>query len=169
MALLLLGGVILDSHGNVYDSTFNGGSGGGTVYELQPSGSNWNYSILYSFQGVTGPVDALTMDASGNLYGTVLLPGADANGSVFKLTPGSDGWSYTDLHDFTGGADGGGPSCSVTLDRQGNVYAQRLAARLVMVWPSKSRRRQGELLCRFQNNIGVQQSLDSQLWSEFSF
>lgn len=119
-----LGGVILDSPGNVYGTTFNGGSGGGgTVYELQPSGSNWNYSILYNFQGVAGPLDAPTMDASGNLYGTTLFDGADQDGSVFKLTPGSDGWSYTDLHDFTGGADGSQPSGSVTLDSQRNVYS----------------------------------------------
>jgi hypothetical protein len=27
-------------------------------------------------------------------------------GSVFELSPSGGGWSYTDLHDFTGGNDG---------------------------------------------------------------
>lgn len=30
--------------------------------------------------------------------------------------------TYTDLHDFTGGTDGGGPSANVALDDLGNVY-----------------------------------------------
>ena len=43
-------------------------------------------------------------------------------GLVFKLTPSSNGWIYTDLHDFTGGDDGCYPWEGVALDGQGNLY-----------------------------------------------
>lgn len=41
---------------------------------------------------------------------------------MFKLTPSNGGWIYTDLHDFTGGSDGGLPRSSVVLDANGNLY-----------------------------------------------
>jgi uncharacterized repeat protein (TIGR03803 family) len=43
-------------------------------------------------------------------------------GNVFKLTFSNGDWTYTDLHDFTGGADGGVPFSQVTLDSRGNLY-----------------------------------------------
>jgi uncharacterized repeat protein (TIGR03803 family) len=60
--------------------------------------------------------------APGNLYGTTLADGAYGYGSVFKLTPGGDGWTYTSLHDFTGGNDGANPISVVTFDASGNLY-----------------------------------------------
>jgi uncharacterized repeat protein (TIGR03803 family) len=63
------------------------------------------------------------MDAAGNLYGTTTNgDGAYGYGSVFKLTPSSGGWTYTSLHDFTGGSDGGFPASNVVFDRNGNLY-----------------------------------------------
>ena len=47
------------------------------------------------------------MDNAGALYGTALSDGANGYGSVFKLTPSNGGWTFTSLHDFTGGSDGG--------------------------------------------------------------
>jgi uncharacterized repeat protein (TIGR03803 family) len=43
-------------------------------------------------------------------------------GSIFKLTPAAGGWTYTSLHDFTGGSDGGNPIGPVILDSDGNLY-----------------------------------------------
>ena len=62
------------------------------------------------------------MDASGNLYGTTLYDGAHNFGSVFKLTRSQGGWNYTDLHDFTGGSDGGYGEGSVLLGANGHLY-----------------------------------------------
>jgi uncharacterized repeat protein (TIGR03803 family) len=64
----------------------------------------------------------LAMDSAGNLYGTTYGDGAHGVGSVFKLTPSNGGWTYTSLHDFTGGDDGGTPEGDVTLDANGNLY-----------------------------------------------
>ena len=43
-------------------------------------------------------------------------------GTVFKLTNGPNGWTYTTLHEFTGGSDGGYPISTVTIDPNGNLY-----------------------------------------------
>jgi len=117
------GGLIRDQAGNLYGTTFTAGAnGGGTVYEFSPSNGGWTLTTLYSFSGGGGPYAVLTMDAAGNLYGTTLLDGAYGQGNVFKLTPSNGSWTYTSLHDFTGGSDGGQPFGQVTLDANGNLY-----------------------------------------------
>jgi len=121
-------GVVLDSQGNIYAQTAFGGmqGEGGTVAELSPSGGNWTFNLLYSFPGMVnnGSIGAaaLTMDSQGNLYGTTFGNGAHNWGTVFKLSPSENGWVYTDLHDFTGGDDGGVPWSDVLIDTQGNLY-----------------------------------------------
>ena len=69
-----------------------------------------------------GPYGTLIMDGAGNLYGTTMCDGAYDTASVFKLTPSGTGWTYTSLHDFTGGSDGGYPYCNVVFDKSGNLY-----------------------------------------------
>ena len=115
--------LIMDQQGNLYGTTaFGPGDGaGGAVYELQPSGDNWTYSILAALSGFDGPLDTLTMDAAGNLYATSYGGGSSTYGNVFKLTPAGGSWTYTDLHDFNG-HDGADPYGSVVLDAHGNVY-----------------------------------------------
>jgi len=119
------GGLIFDGSGNLYGTTSCGGSGGGgTVFELTPSGGGYQFNLLYSFSGPCqgGPADSLAMDSAGNLYGTAYRDGANDLGSVFKLTHSDGGWTYTDLHDFAGGSDGCEPNGGVVVDSQGNVY-----------------------------------------------
>ena len=121
----LIGGLIFDQAGNLYGATDNGGSGGGgTVFELTPSGGGWTYNLLYSFAGGAscGPRASLIMDGAGNLYGTTYCDGANNKGSVFKLTPSSPYWTYTSMYDFTGGPDGRAPISNVTFDTAGNLY-----------------------------------------------
>jgi uncharacterized repeat protein (TIGR03803 family) len=122
-------GLILDHAGNLYGATSSGGSGnGGTVFQLVPSNDQWILNTLYSFIGpgngrfVVGPVGDLFMDEAGALYGTAFADGAYGYGSVFKLTPGSGNWTYTSLHDFTGGSDGGNPYSNLVFDNLGNLY-----------------------------------------------
>lgn len=118
-----VGGLIFDAEGNLYGTTESGGiGGGGTVFELSRSGSGWSYAVLHSFTGQFGPFSTLAMDSAGNLYGTTYADGAFNAGSVFKLTRSGQGWTFTDLHDFTGGADGANPVGGVTLDANGNLY-----------------------------------------------
>ena len=82
------GGLIFDQKGNLYGTTFTGGSGGGTVFELSPPGDWTTLTVLYSFTGNGGPDGSLTMDAAGNLYGITAsndCPGCSTYGDVFEL------------------------------------------------------------------------------------
>src|SRR5689334_14898882 len=69
-------GLLMDSSGNLYGTTFYGGeNGGGTVFMLSPAEGQWTETVLYSFcskpQCADGqePNSALIMDTSGALYG----------------------------------------------------------------------------------------------------
>ena len=117
-------GLLRDGLGNLYGTTTSGGSGGGgTVFELTPSGGQWNFSLLYGFSGQGGPAAGnLTMDSAGNLYGATNTDGMFNFGMVFKLSLLNGSWTLTDLHDFTGGSDGAFPSNHVVLDSSGNLY-----------------------------------------------
>ncbi len=119
------GGVILDQAGNVYGTTAFGGSGGaGTVFSLDAG--TWNFSLLYSLVGDSGSSGSLTMDPAGNLYGTTAEGGSYRLGTAFRLTPTGAGWTYTSLHDFSGGSDGGYPSASLLVAPDGKVYGTAL-------------------------------------------
>jgi uncharacterized repeat protein (TIGR03803 family) len=120
-----LGDLVLDSSGNLYGTAAYGGAGnGGTVYELTPSGEGWTFNVLYALPGTgdSGPSGVLSMDPVGNLYGTSVANGAYGYGYAFKLTRSGENWTFTDLHDFTGGVDGSGPYGGVVLDSDGNIY-----------------------------------------------
>ncbi len=124
------GGVIVDSKGNLYGTTLQGGaSRAGTVFELSPqTNGQWTESLLYSFtleDDGGSPESPLTFDASGNLYGTTYVGGivTNAYGTVFKLTPNSNGsWSESLLYVFGGHPDGQNPTGPVVFDSHGNLY-----------------------------------------------
>ncbi len=120
-------GLLLDKSGNLYGATSDAGNaGGGTVFELSPSGDTWIFTLLYNFSGrlggFCGPFAPLTMDGAGNLYGTTNCDGANGFGNIFKLTKTQNGWVYSSLHDFTGGDDGKFPVSNVTIDADGTLY-----------------------------------------------
>jgi uncharacterized repeat protein (TIGR03803 family) len=84
-------GVVLDSAGNLYGTTYNGGaSKAGVVYKVSPAGQE---TVLYTFTGGTdggNPYAGVTFDSAGNLYGTAMHGGSAgyyAAGVVYKLDP----------------------------------------------------------------------------------
>ena len=94
---------------------------------MTPSNGSWTFTLLYTFPGQppgqppAGPFSNLVL-ANGKLYGTTVADGAYGWGSAFELTPSNGGWTYTSLHDFTGGTDGRRLYGSVALDATGNLY-----------------------------------------------
>jgi uncharacterized repeat protein (TIGR03803 family) len=114
--------LIFDQSGNLYGTTQDGGpGGGGTVFELAPSGGGWRYSLIFGLAGNSGPIGSLTLK-DGALYGTTYSDGANGQGSVFKLIRAGGVWTYTSLHDFVGGSDGAFPQSSVAFDSNGNLF-----------------------------------------------
>jgi uncharacterized repeat protein (TIGR03803 family) len=118
-------GLTFDSLGNLYGAATEGGTaGGGTIFELTPSASGWTFNVVFSVPGwgISGTFRTVVVDASGNIYGTTHCDGAYSQGSAFELTRSGSTWSYTALHDFTGGADGGFVFSNPAFDRHGNVF-----------------------------------------------
>jgi uncharacterized repeat protein (TIGR03803 family) len=128
-----IAGLVVDSTGTLYGTTFYGGAYGyGTVFKLNPT--TGQETVLYSFTGGNdgeGPVGGVLMDRAGNLFGTTLhgggstFSGCDANGyvgcgTVFELTTTGQ---ETVLYSFTGGNDGAGPCAGLIKDAKGNFYS----------------------------------------------
>ena len=113
-------GVIRDSAGKLYGTTYHGGaSGAGVVFQANTGGQE---TVLYSFTGGADggyPNAGVIRDSAGNLYGTTTAGGASNWGVVYKLDPAGN---YTVLYSFTGGENGGGPYAGVIRDPAGNLY-----------------------------------------------
>ncbi|MFZ0275836.1 MAG: choice-of-anchor tandem repeat GloVer-containing protein [Candidatus Sulfotelmatobacter sp.] len=136
-----IGSLVIDAEGNLYGTTYAGGSGCGggggcgTVFELSPGTGTWTEAVLYTFSGSDGayPIAGLVFDTAGNLYGTTPYGGTSKNctfgattgcGVVFELSKNPNGsWTETVLHNFQGHrTDGDSPFARLTLDDDGNVY-----------------------------------------------
>src|SRR6202012_416974 len=70
-------GEVYDGTSPLYGTTHLGGSSGfGVAFSLTPSGAKWKEKVIYDFCSQTScadgyePESGLTMDASGNLFGT---------------------------------------------------------------------------------------------------
>jgi uncharacterized repeat protein (TIGR03803 family) len=125
-----IAGLILDSAGNLYGTTFSGGTyGEGTVFKLDTSGHN--YTVLHTFSFSYGteandggaPYAGLVLDSAGNLYGTTVGGGSAGEGTVFKIA--AAGGTLIVLHNFSDGTvanDGVEPDSGLILDSAGNLY-----------------------------------------------
>jgi uncharacterized repeat protein (TIGR03803 family) len=113
-------GVTFDASGNLFGTTFAGGANNtGSVFELA-SGSG-TVTAVASFAATAGwnPDGRLTLDASGNLYGTTYYGGAARDGTVFEIARGST--AVTTLAAFDG-TNGSGPQGGLVMDAAGNLY-----------------------------------------------
>jgi len=129
--------LIFDGSGNLYGTTIAGGInnatcfnlgyglGCGTVFELSPSATGWNETILYEFSGgldAFGPAGPLVFDPLGNLYGTVEYQAANDFGGLFKLTPSAGGsWQESLFYVFGTGTDGRFPVGGLIFGASGKL------------------------------------------------
>jgi uncharacterized repeat protein (TIGR03803 family) len=131
-----IGPPVFDQAGNLYGTTFDGGTtGNGVVFTLTPpldgGPGEWTESPIYSFtDGSDGkwPSGGVIFDSAGNLYGATQHGGAYDDGTVFKLSPSGSGWAITTLYTFQGGTDGQLPIGGLILDGFGNLYGTTAGA-----------------------------------------
>ncbi|HEY1615525.1 MAG TPA: choice-of-anchor tandem repeat GloVer-containing protein [Rhizomicrobium sp.] len=115
-------GVVMDAGGNLYGTTYFGGSSGlGVVYKIAANGAE---AILHTFQGIYNnsdgsyPYGGVSFGTDGNLYGTTVNGGSPYdNGTIYAIAPNgaysvlyalgaasTDGaHPYSDLVEFTFG------------------------------------------------------------------
>jgi uncharacterized repeat protein (TIGR03803 family) len=115
---------MIGQDGDLYGMT----NDGETVYRLKRGDDGWGEPIpLYRFAERLSPLGTtlpeLIPDKFGSLYGTTAGRGGTDAGTVFKLSPGPDGWTQTVLHRFARGNDDGGyPNGGLTIDKAGVLY-----------------------------------------------
>ena len=132
------GGVYVAGDGSLYGVTNRGGNdvadcslGCGVVFQLMPGAprgrrdAQWTDATLYKFCPVSGCADGKepqfppAMDAQGNLIDAVKT---FSSGTVFKLTPNGQHWTYTTLTSSIGI-----PTSGVTIDGAGALYGEMSA------------------------------------------
>jgi hypothetical protein len=124
------GGLIFDTKGTIYGTTYGGGNesgecgaaGCGTAFELYPPGQEsgaWAETVLHRFNRNTSdsglPSAGFVMDAKDNLYGTTV-------GTAFRLAPPSTRsghWKETILYTFN--QEAYGPEGALIFDQAGNL------------------------------------------------
>lgn len=131
--------LIFDQAGNLYGTTWLGGScGGGVVFELSPpaqQGGAWTQTVLYNLgcgSTVSLPQAGLIFDQAGNLYGTAETGGTHCVnfggcGGVFQLVKPIPGGAWTEnvLYNFPGSEivfHGPGTEGGLAIDAKGALY-----------------------------------------------
>lgn len=129
------GRLIFDSSGNLYGTTgsadiiFNPDRCG-TAFSLTPTSHGWSLATISTFcssanDGIA-PTPGLVQDKAANLYGMAQSGGSQLGGIAFQLTPGSSGWTESDLYGFcvVGNcvSSGSQPLAGLVFDAAGNLY-----------------------------------------------
>jgi uncharacterized repeat protein (TIGR03803 family) len=116
--------VVLDRAGNLYGTTSGGGAnGGGTVFQLVPSGGGWTENIIASLPAGSQPQPGLISDAAGNFYGATTGQGTQSVAQVFELSPAGNSWQFKTLYHFPSVAGfNQGPYGNLVMGRDGSLY-----------------------------------------------
>jgi uncharacterized repeat protein (TIGR03803 family) len=117
--------LLMGHDGSLYGTCFDGGdepASAGVIFRLEPTGSGWTETVLYSFAGLNDGgrlTSALISDGNDGFYGTANTGGHYGFGTVFHLKPPNQGgsiWQLTTLHSFAGGDDGASPVGDLILE-----------------------------------------------------
>ena len=80
-------GVTLDSAGNLYGTALYGGSNGdGAVYEIAKGTGVIHDLAAFDNTNGANPYGGVTLDSSGNLFGTTAGDGSNNKGTVYEIT-----------------------------------------------------------------------------------
>jgi uncharacterized repeat protein (TIGR03803 family) len=130
------GGLVEDASGDLFGTTYYGGSAdAGAVFELASSGKHhYRERVVYSFKGGSdgsNPTSTLLFGASGELYGTTSNGGGSCGTSSYGcgVVFGLDLKSKKErvLHSFGGGNDGQHPYYGLLVGKNGVLYGTTAA------------------------------------------
>jgi uncharacterized repeat protein (TIGR03803 family) len=125
-------GVAVDSAGNLYGATYTGGNANhGTVWKLTlvttgAKKGTYTRKVLHTFSAENGgeyPETGVTLDSSGNIFGTAIGGNTDCPGgcgTLFELAADGDVYQYKYLWKFNG-TDGAQPSVPLPTS-SGTLY-----------------------------------------------
>jgi uncharacterized repeat protein (TIGR03803 family) len=119
-------GLVQGTDGSLYGTTAGGGANHkGTIFKISPSGT---LTRLYSFCSLANcadgedPTAGVIQATNGDFYGTTAEGGANAGGTVFRI---SQSGAFTTLHSFcsqTNCADGERPNAGLVQATNGDLY-----------------------------------------------
>ena len=97
-----LSGLITDSAGDLFGTTYGGGpsgKGAGTVFEIKKTGTTYASTPItlvdfYTSAAGYEPAGGLIMDAAGNLFGTTSMGGTNGAGTVFEVKTANTATGY---------------------------------------------------------------------------
>ena len=117
------GGLLLDSSGNLYGTARDGGADGfGTLFKFNPSSQH--FTTLYAFTGGDDgsvPLGGLMLSSNGTVWGvTEKANGKGSRGTLFSFDISTS--TFTTVHDFSGGSDGGTPNHFLLIDTNGDIF-----------------------------------------------
>ena len=93
-----VGGLVADGSGNLFGTATQGGTttsqavnGAGTVFEVVKGSKTITPLILFNGTDGGRPEGGLTLDSSGNIFGTSTTGDSQTFGNIFKITSGGGG------------------------------------------------------------------------------
>jgi uncharacterized repeat protein (TIGR03803 family) len=125
--------LIVDKDGLLYGTTYSGGTGEGTVYQLQHTSTGWIETVIYRFcasgtcpdgqspvagLSYAGQATGAPWDHFSPLFGTTSDGGTYSHGVAYKLISDGSLWNEDVIHNFKTGI---APS-ALLVDPAGNLY-----------------------------------------------
>jgi len=109
-----------------------------TALACTTAGNAQTFTVLHNFAGAldgANPMNGLTIDAAGNLYGTASAGGRRVSGcenyegtygcgTVFEMKPYGSSWLFKPLYEFPGGANNSNPVFGVVFGPDGALYGE---------------------------------------------
>jgi uncharacterized repeat protein (TIGR03803 family) len=112
-------GLVQDTDGTFYGTTYYGGTNGaGSVFKMAADGA---LTSLYAFSGGTdggNPFGGLLLSRDGNLYGTTESGGTYGYGTIFRISPGGALVTLAHFDDY----QGANPEGVLVQGADGNLY-----------------------------------------------
>ncbi len=124
------GGLVADTAGNLYGTTYYGGANGlGAVFELARKGGKYHERVLYSFKGGSDgslSTSTLVFASATQLYGTTSGGGGTCDcGTIFSVDAKTGKEKV--LHSFGASGDGQYPYYGLTQEANGRFIGTTVA------------------------------------------